>query len=486
MADDQNVEAEALFQKMALSLAKGAPQGYRRASLSARTDRHGMEDGVVTNVLANGRSRPGPQSFRKQLSRIHDLDGAGTETLSIELAVYPTGRFEALTSRAISPSRHSGAGTGGHVYALDPDVPPPDIGDDQPGPLDAAQAGDPGEAVRLLRRHLEKRAEIFERPADLAEPLPEPLESTAIEDLAHTLGLDLPDDLRALYTVADGDGGAGLMDRHPWFGFRRLVDFCLGDRWWAARDTWCDHRVRDETSPPGVVRRSADRPGWIPFAESTGGDFLAVDMDPAQAGRPGQVIRIGRNHDAGAVFVADSVTTLLRLQLEALERGAYTCDAENAELWIDAELPARRGPSGPGTVRETGPRRDEVQVLSLTGETDLASLAGHPTLRMLTVKASGPVSLAPLRDCPRLYGLDLSQAWVRDIEAVSEMAGLLYLSLRHDQWTDLFERTDRLPALAAPALAGAPTPGMLAEWASRFGPGGDGDGFRYHTGQLTV
>jgi cell wall assembly regulator SMI1 len=87
-----------------------------------------------------------------------------------------------------------------------------------------------------------------------------------------------------------------------------------GDRHWAARGS---HDVpplnfRYDSHPPGKVRRAIDRPGWVPFVLGTGGDYLAVDMDPGPNGRPGQVIRIGGDSDDGPVYVADSVTTLFR------------------------------------------------------------------------------------------------------------------------------------------------------------------------------
>ncbi|WP_346156657.1 SMI1/KNR4 family protein [Nonomuraea recticatena] len=488
----------------------------------------------MTNVLASGRARPGPQDFRKQLSKLYDLDKTGADELGVELAVDPTGRFEAVISRALISQPGTVPGTDRCLYVLRPDVLPPDAGADQPGPSNATWSGDPEEAVRLLGRYLKKRAEIFELPEGDLEWMPAPLEAAEIDALEQALGFGLPGDLRALYAVADGDGGddgARLMDRHLWFDLERLVARYHSDPWWVAGSSWRNHHlhaVRHDAIPYGIVRRSTRRPGWIPFAETTGGDFLAVDLDPAEGGRPGQVIRVGRNYDDGPVYVADSMTTLLRLQLEALERGEYECDVENGELWIKtASLPDRR-PSAlrHSSVQEAAASLDDVQELVATGETDLeplraarrllrvrlsdaasvglaalcgvplesleldlgsvdlAPLAEHPTLRTVTVKTAAPLSLAPLRSCPQLYGLDLSHASVRDIEVLAEMKGLLYLSLRYEQWLELWECTDSLPSLVVPVLAGTTTPGKLAEWAARFGDGSESHDVQYYSGQL--
>ncbi|WP_405674367.1 SMI1/KNR4 family protein [Streptomyces sp. NBC_01511] len=535
MAGEQNSETTEMFRRMALSMFKGAPAGFRRTSLSARADRHGASGGV-TNVLAGGRARPGPRDFHQQLSRVYDLAGTGTDELGIEIVVDPTGRFEAVTGRALLSRRGSAPGTEQCLYVRRPDVLPPDAGDDAPGPSRAARSGDPVEAVQLLDRYLRKRAAILGLPEGDLEWLPRPLEPAEIDDLEQSSpDITLPEDLRALYAVADGDGGDGgarLMDRHSWFDLRHVAARYRSDLWWLTAASWSSHHphaVRYDASPFGLVRRSARRPGWIPFAENGGGDFLAVDMDPAEGGRPGQVIRIGRNHDDGPVHVADSVTALLRAQLDALERGAYECDVENGELWIETGLPKRRRAAlSHSRVHEAAASLDNVQALVTTGETDLEPLRGarrlwrvclsgatavelaplgdvplesleldlasvdlaplteHPTLRTVTVRTAAPLSLAPLRDCPRLYGLDLSNAAVRDIETVAEMKGLLYLSLRHEQWLDLWDRTGSPFAPAVPVLAGTTTPGQLVEWAAHFADGDQSDALHYYEGQLTV
>jgi cell wall assembly regulator SMI1 len=496
MTSPQNPQITELLQQMAHSMAKGAPPGWQRASISARADRHGIGGHGVVNVLANGRTRPGSMRTPKQLKRVFELDDTRADELTIELMVHADGRFEALTSRAIVLQPQGP----GHVYVLRPDVRPPDAGDLQSGPADPTQAGDPQEAVRLLWAYLRKRAELFGwepgRLERFEDVLPAPWNAEEIEDYERKLGVPLPDDLRALYAVADGDGGDGgsrLLDRHIWLDLDQLVSFRHADRWWAAGDTWQYHTlgsVRSDGLPQAKARSSADRPGWIVFAESTGGDFLAVDMDPAEGGRPGQVIRVGLHHDDGPVYVAESVTELLRLQLAALERGDYQCDAASEQLWIDAGLPELPGDTVEGADGEKDSGTEDAGAASeppvhhadVTCDAELSPLAGHPTLAAVTVRSAEPVSLAPLGDCPRLYGVDVSRAAVRDIEVAARIPGLRYLAMRPEQWRELIERAGPPPALAAAVLADASSPKTLAEWAA--GLGGDQNDIRYYTGRL--
>lgn len=497
MTSPQNPEIISLLQRMAHSMAKGAPKGWQRASISAHADRNGTSGHGAVNVLANGKSRPGSVRTPEYLKRVFELDDTGADELTIELVVHPDGRFEAMTSRAIVRQPGRAPGEASHVYVLRPDVRPPDAGDLQAGPTDATQAGDPQEAVRLLSAYIRKREEIFERGPGL-ETLPVPRSADEIEYAERALGVQLPDDLRALYAVADGDGGDDgrrIFDRHIWLSLPQVVSLHHADHWWAAGDTWKYHTlgsVRSDGMPRTTVRSSADRPGWIVFAESTGGDFLAVDMDPAEGGRPGQVIRVGMHHDDGPVYVADSVTELLRLHLAALERGDYRCDvaAEDGELWIETGLPRHHGATAykdtaDGGSDDADAAEAPVHHAYVTCDAELTPLAGHPTLAAVTVQQAETIealSLAPLRNCPQLYGLDLSRAKVKDIDVLAGIPGLRYLSMREEQWHELTEHAGRQTDLAAAVLADASSPETLAAWAASLD--GDGDDIRYYTGRL--
>ncbi|GAA2113462.1 SMI1/KNR4 family protein [Actinomadura alba] len=396
------------------------------------------------------------------------------------------------------------------VLVLRPGTLPADPGDEQDGPADPTPAGDPDEAVRLFREYLRLRTEILGQEE---EELPAPLDPARRAELAAACRVALPADLLALYGEADGEFD-GIFHNHPWFDLESTVqgpgyDYDIPG--WSGNPVWGQ---RFDAVPPGRVRRSRSRPGWIPFATSEGGAFLAVDMDPGPAGRPGQVIAVGIDL-VGPVYVADSVTAMLRRHVEALRRGDYELDegyldvgAQWPDRWnleeklgwdagdhgeslrempstvqyltsyqaagLDLE-PARRAPllrsvtlAGPGPV-DLHPLCDaplETAHLFLD-HNDLSPLAGHPTLRALRLGSRNPVDLGVLRTLPRLHGLDLSRAVVHDIETLLDLDRLLFLSLRHEQWLQLWEH-GTLPWLAAAGLGGTPSPADAEEWAARF------------------
>lgn len=376
------------------------------------------------------------------------------------------------------------------LYVIDEDFVLPDRGDEQEGPEPAVPAGDPDEAVRLFHHYRRLMAQAL----GYEEELPEPASEEDLAGLEDRLGLALPPDLRALYGIADGDGDLinPLFDRQDWLPLAEIGD--LDDEWLDIVQEWQHEPWRQtvfDTQPPNTVRRSPLRAGWIRFAFDTGGNWLAVDMDPGPDGRPGQVIAVGVDYCEGPVYLADSVTAFLCRLVEAVERGDYRHHDRN--LWIEADLDRRPGHTRysddrPSRARasQAGPHVQEVRVagvedcafldtvpevrslaLSSKGSLDLTPLDGPPVeyleldveaadltaparnreLRSLSVTCKRPLELAPLRVVPHLWALDIAAAPVADIATVTELKGLRYLEVTHAQWQEL-AALGELPSLA--------------------------------------
>ncbi|GAA4630262.1 hypothetical protein GCM10023196_054890 [Actinoallomurus vinaceus] len=493
-------ELSEILREMCTQIAGRAPEGWLRATVNGFVDKQGVGLARVSYRLAAGDEYAVDVDLRRGLRRAYRVSGASEQGLSIELTVDASGRFEAVTGRGVSRVSHPKRG---FLYVPEPETLPPDPGDEQDGPVNPTPAGDPEEAVRLLREYLRRRAELLGGMLDVDPSgiLPDPPPAAGLEEMEGRLNVALPADLRALYGVADGDGQAGLFGRLSWWmDASGVAAVHGGDRHWAPRG-WRDRPFRPfvhDADPPGTVRRSVDRRGWIPFVIGTDGNYLAVDMDPASGGRPGQVIRIGPDYHHGPTYVADSVTTLLRRHVDALARGDHRI-GEDGGLWIDVPEPHKGAGTHLQTLRVTeggeadlqlarqapflravelsrcrsadltALREAPVETLDIDLKTiDLAPLAGHPTLRAVTLTTPHPVDLGPLRTLPHLEGLDLSRASTRGIQAVAELEGLLYLALRYEQWQELWSHIDRMPALAAALLAGKAPYDQVAEWMAQF------------------
>ncbi|MEV0613686.1 SMI1/KNR4 family protein [Nonomuraea sp. NPDC050404] len=484
---------------MAEKITAGAPPGWRRAEVrgfaagNGGSGHHGFTYEPTDEGAAD-------VDVHEELCAIHTLTGSTSDHLSIELTVEAGGRYEAVISESLERD-----GEHGFRYVLNPHTLPPEPADFQQGPPHATPAGDPAEAVALLGAYLRERDRILNGADTYAPPpaLPEARRTW----LESRLPARLPDDLRALYAHVDGDGGEGLLAGHPWFGLDLVEENSRPEnRWWASGRAWRHHLRRPlitgRGGSPLAVRRASDHPRWIPFATSTLGDFLAVDLAPGPEGRPGQVIRMGVHHDDGPLYVADSVTSLLRRHVTALRSGSYQVEQDG--LWIDLgyeddegedsltvagadattmrglhhgihRLSVRNAPWADfGPVRgapmlwqvsvancpgaDLSPLQDTpVELLDLAMDTiDLTPLANHAALRFVTLRTERPVDLAPLLSCPRLYALDLSGAAIGDIGVLAELKQLLYLRLRRAQWQELQERGGPPAGLAAAGLAAEP------------------------------
>ncbi|WP_329239690.1 SMI1/KNR4 family protein [Actinoallomurus sp. NBC_01490] len=541
MTRRRQISLAQLLERLAHKVAEAAPEGWRRGRVSAAGSRSRSSQYAGWYELSDGRTVGMGVDVVGDTYWAFYFGKVAPGRLGIELVVEASGRYEACTSPAVE---RTFSASDRLLLVLDPENRPPEPGDEQEGPEDPTYAGDPNEAVRLFREYLRLRAGILGHEGYLSPPLSAASRARLLQE--HDVAL--PPDLVALYGEADGGYDEDMLfENQTWFALARTLD---QSHFWVPTLKWTDDPLwstAPDSDPPGAVRRSVHRDGWFRFATNTGGDFLAVDLDPGPAGRPGQIIRLDRDH--GAFYVADSVTTLLRHHVDALRRGDYTLrtndlnasdfagldnaqdfdgldpedlDPDLLDRYLDQEgmdrgdlrlylrvetgLPRKR----PATVSDTTRRailpdsdlhRDlaslreaPIEALRLTlgssepaptgresaaGEpVDLAPLAGHPTLRALTLVSERPVDPYVLLTFPRLRGLDLSRAEVHGIEVTAGLDGLAHLCLRYEQWQELRERA-KGPSLPAVALGGVASPRETHAWIEQFGADGE-----FHEGDL--
>ncbi|MEV0173661.1 SMI1/KNR4 family protein [Streptomyces sp. NPDC050803] len=489
-----------------------APEGWTHAVLHARAGRGGTSatGGYVPAANPWTARVPAPH---QEIMALGTRLGAerGWERVSLEIRCRPSGEWR-LVAFHDAVTYETGSG-GAFQVVLDADHRLAQPGLRQEAGT-AAPAGDPEVAVARFHTYLERRAAILGR----RDQLPAPATPAAIEEAERRLGRRLPADLRALYLIADGDcvdyGSRGLFRGNSWLSLAELVaeygEWGASERPWYGWDLEWDSVVFD-AAPGDTVRRCGGHPGWLRFGSSEDGNYLAVDTDPARSGRPGQVIRTGRDYDDGPVYVADSVTSLLGHYLELLDQGAYERHGDHISLRAPARdtgprqivgaIPDEVPPTlqaihindAPGlvdlapltaaahlrllhlnrsaTADLTPVRQLPVESLRVTlPDGDLTALTGHPHLASLDLTTTVPVDAGRLRTVPRLHGLDLSRANVPDPAPLADLAELRYLSLTGSQWAALLDGHKAPPALAAAALAGkdAGFDDALA-WAARLG-----------------
>lgn len=166
---------------------------------------------------------------------------------------------------------------------------------------------------------------------DLYAALPSGASAQAIAAAEDSLGLTLPEDVRASYAVHDGSGEACILPQNA-YGVRVIgvIHLSLAE---VVRDTqmWREFRFGESNHsrarPSGPIRLNWWNPRWVPVTWDGGGDHLCLDFDPAPGGVSGQVICF--SHEIGPV---DVVASSWKAYLERV-----ATDLENGRLLFETD-----------------------------------------------------------------------------------------------------------------------------------------------------
>ncbi|MEV4253150.1 SMI1/KNR4 family protein [Spirillospora sp. NPDC049652] len=231
------------------------------------------------------------------------------------------------------------------------------------------------------------------------------------------LGVPLPAELKALYRVTRADHADLKGDYEAMSAFAAAVRcelFPLDALYVAdpaSRPTLWMFGATEAvvTNPDDAVQGVVGSPGWIAFGDNGGGDRYAVDLTPGPKGRPGQIILLGHESSVGGELIADSLTDMI--------------------------VHDRRSEATPSGV--PSPKVGHVNGAHLPS----VEAAAHRELEVLSlgVREGGPVSLAPVFDCPRLRTLVAYPRTLADPLEITRLGNLEYLSLPADDWRVLLD-----------------------------------------------
>lgn len=168
--------------------------------------------------------------------------------------------------------------------------------------------------------------------------------------------------------------------------------------------------------PSAKVQALVGSPGWIAFADSGGGDPVAVDLTPGPAGHLGQVIMLCHEEEVGAILEADSLT-------------AYVAQTGQE----DEEA---------SQIAEPSQIRDGVIARIGDGSAERIEDVVHPDLEVLTIEPANKgttYSLAPLVGLPHLRTLAARRGALTDPLEIRGLTGLEFLELGSPEWRVLLE-----------------------------------------------
>ncbi|MFE6105037.1 SMI1/KNR4 family protein [Streptomyces laurentii] len=302
--------------------------------------------------------------------------------------------------------------------------------------VESGYAAHPGTLVLVegaLPEPVRRRPETYPdvRPAPTADPellartlrerLPDAIGATE-EDLVRTearLGLALPEELKALYRVtrarsADHAGDDAARARHADAVDGELLAL---DRLFVAEPStrkvsWERGAAEAVRTPPdAAVQGLIGSPGWLVFADTGGGDGIAVDLTPGPRGHLGQIVLLDHEQVIGAGLLADSLT--------------------------DFVVRGRRKEDG---RRRSGGGEPAVADLYTGGPRGVEAVA-HPALEVLSIGVGHGVAvgLAPLMGLPRLRTLEAQPGTLADPLEITRLTHLEYLRLGPDDWRVLLD-----------------------------------------------
>ncbi|MGX1268235.1 cell wall assembly regulator SMI1 [Streptomyces phaeoluteigriseus] len=346
------------------------------------------------------------------------LTESGLDSIPFAAEIAPTGR---TVLRLLNPSAAVEPGVGGphpdSLVLVEGAVPEPwrRLPDPVPGAVPAPSA-DPALLERTLRERLVDG--VGATDADLAA--------------AETrLGITLPEELRTLYRVTRGRWQDWGGDPEATERVMQAVGcelFSLDDVYIAdpaSRTSPWRYAAMEAvvTRPDSTVQGVVGSAGWIVFADTGGGDRIAVDLTPGPRGHLGQIIVLSHEESVGAALVADSLTDLvLRRRSDKLGRS----------------------------------RRDELPAVARVNRAALGSIeaAVHPGLEVLSIGVweGEPLSLAPVTGLPRLRTLTAYPGTLANPLEIAELTGLEFLDLGPEDWRVLLDAGAVPRGLAAAAI----------------------------------
>jgi len=154
---------------------------------------------------------------------------------------------------------------------------------------------------------------------------------SALQTTEEKLGVTLPDSLKEVYRLHDGQKTTDLPAPGIFYGvcFLPLTKMIYQWNGWSEtnehidKEGWRNRLDEFQTSfEPGKVRAIYSNNKWIPFALLAENCYLGLDFDPAPGGVEGQVINFGREEEQKTVL-ADSFGEFLNGYVSELERGNF-------------------------------------------------------------------------------------------------------------------------------------------------------------------
>lgn len=169
---------------------------------------------------------------------------------------------------------------------------------------------------------------------ELMSDLNQPATTSEIASLENKLGVELPEQLQAMYL--EHNGQKDEINTGLFYGLNFLPLDRVYEEWrsWAEIiDSQGENGMKElsmfsTSHVPGFIKAAYANKKWVPFAHDWAGNYLGLDFDPAENGTVGQVINFGRDEDEKFV-IAKSFSEFMQWYTAELESGNYSIVVED-------------------------------------------------------------------------------------------------------------------------------------------------------------
>jgi cell wall assembly regulator SMI1 len=158
-----------------------------------------------------------------------------------------------------------------------------------------------------------------------------------VQAFERTIGAKLPTDVRQSYLRHNGSAGVHLLS-------------VVGEGEWVTLNEAAKHwkffqDIRPDLeaagfleTPKGPMKKVHISPGWVPISDHSSGDYLCVDLDPAEGGMVGQLFSYWHEYGAWRI-VAPSFTAFLERLLKHLARERYAINDQGQLAPVNGPAP---------------------------------------------------------------------------------------------------------------------------------------------------
>lgn len=167
---------------------------------------------------------------------------------------------------------------------------------------------------------------LTKNASHLLSDLNAPASQDGIEKLEKSLKVKLPKEYIEFLKIHDGqnqNSEEGLIDTEELLSSDRILS-----EWTVWKNLLDDGDFKGyESTPEKGIKSDWWNPKWIPITHDGSGNFYGIDLDPAQGGKSGQIIRMWHDSDEREL-IANSFQGWISKYVEDLEKGNYVYSEE--------------------------------------------------------------------------------------------------------------------------------------------------------------